>query len=476
MIHFDNATFTYAFASNPSIRDLSLRVRPGEVMLLTGPSGCGKSTVVRLANGLALHHHKGSLSGQVSINGVENSNRPIGEIARDIGTLFQDPESQFFALKVSDELAMPHEWQAIPKDEIHKKIKQSAELFGIADILSSSTLTLSEGQKQKVALASIMSMKPKALILDEPTANLDPESAETLAKIILRLKEQGTAILIVDHRLYWLRHVVDKVAVMQQGKIVAKGAYSILEDCALQKKYGLRKSTVHDMRHQLPEIPSLSQSCISIKDVCFGYKSREIFNDISLDLPAGKTVGIIGPNGVGKTTFALMLTGLLKASKGSFFLHGKSIKPSQLLVNTSIILQNTDHQLHMQNAAQEIASAAHCIGGLSDEAVKELLASYNIQDLSHRHPQSLSGGEKQRLVIACGEAKQPSIVILDEPTSGLDGTNMQLIAESIKRFTKQGACVLLISHDLELLEAACDYRLTLPFLPTKTNGATHDTK
>jgi len=463
MIQFNNITYTYAFTETPAVRNISFEVAPGEAMLLTGPSGCGKSTVIRLANGLAAHYFKGAITGKVSIGGIDNLDRSVGEIANDVGTLFQDPEAQFFALEVRDEIAMPLEWQALPADDIREKVQHAAEMFGITDILQNSTLALSEGQKQKVALASIMSMAPKALILDEPTANLDPESTEALIDIIHQLKQQGTAIIIADHRLYWLRDVVDKVAVMDQGEITAQGDFSILDDQNLREKHGLRQSSVKDMRDALQEVSCNGDSCISLENVSFGYKSKSIFEDVSLQLPAGKVIGIIGPNGVGKTTFALMLTGLLKASSGEFALRDKPIKPSELLDTSSIILQNTDHQLHMQSVAQEVITAGRIHGDMTQEKAQGILATYNINVLSERHPQSLSGGEKQRLVIACGEAKQPDVFILDEPTSGLDGANMQLIADSLRRFAEQGACVLLISHDLELLEAVCDSKLTLPF-------------
>lgn len=463
MIHFDNVTFSYAFTDEPAVHDLTLDVAPGEAMLLTGPSGCGKSTAIRLANGLAAHHFKGKVQGRVLINGTDNMNRTVRSIAQDVGTLFQDPESQFFTLAVRDEIAMPHEWRTRSAEEIRERVDNAAGLLGISDILSNSTLALSEGQKQKVALASIMSMEPKALILDEPSANLDPESTEALARIVLDFKKQGTAILIVDHRLYWLRDVVDKVAIMDRGRVVAEGDYPILDDPDLRRKYGLRKSTVPDMRTLLPEVSCNGNTCIAMKNMRFGYRTRNVFDDVCLELPQGKVIGVIGPNGVGKTTFALLLTGLLKAATGSFALHGEPIKPAKLLRSASIILQNTDHQLHMKTVSQEVQTSAHTQGPLPPEMLDTILSAYNISGLAGRHPQSLSGGEKQRLVIACGEAKRPDVFILDEPTSGLDGANMRLIADSARRFADQGSCVLVISHDLELLGAACDCRLTLPF-------------
>ena len=178
MIRFERVTYTYPFQTCPAVSDISFSVRPGELVLCTGASGCGKSTLMRLANGLCPHYFQGTLEGRVLIGGEPTDARPINAIAREVGTLFQDPEQQFFALNVEDELAFAHEWQGVSPEAIAAKIDEAARAFRLGPILSSSIHELSEGQKQKVGLASILSQGPRALILDEPSANLDPEATE----------------------------------------------------------------------------------------------------------------------------------------------------------------------------------------------------------------------------------------------------------------------------------------------------------
>lgn len=224
MIRFENVTYTYPFQTRPAVSDISFSVRPGELVLCTGASGCGKSTLMRLANGLCPHYFQGALEGRVLIGGEPTDARPINVIAREVGTLFQDPEQQFFALNVEDELAFAHEWQGVSPEDIAAKIDEAARAFRLGPILSSSIHELSEGQKQKVGLASILSQGPRALILDEPSANLDPEATEDLARKLAELKARGMAILVVDHRLYWLEGIADRVLVMREGRILLNGA------------------------------------------------------------------------------------------------------------------------------------------------------------------------------------------------------------------------------------------------------------
>jgi len=429
-----------------------------------------------MINGLALYHFQGALTGRVLIDRQPVDQLEAADISTQVGTLFQDPESQFFALDVRDEIAMGHEWRQVPPKETQRRIGQAATQFGLTNILDRSILALSEGQKQKVALASIMSLGPQALVLDEPTANLDPESTEALAEILLKIKAQGVAILIVDHRLYWLRNLADKVAVMDQGRIVAQGTFDLIDDPVLRRHYGLRKSRVTDPRPELLPPDPTTNHAIRLEGLCYAHGPQApIFRDANLALPMGQVIGLLGPNGTGKTTLAMLLTGLLKAQKGKLIFDGQPLKPSELLSKASVILQNTDHQLHGQTVSAEVAASLPRKQTEDPETqVLALLNKYNIAHLAQRHPQSLSGGEKQRLVIACGEAKKPDVLILDEPSSGLDGANMHLIADCARDFAERGACVLLISHDLELLGTACRCALTLPLKQTTSKESPHE--
>ena len=475
MIRFDNVTYTYPFQTTPAVENISFSVQPGELVLCTGVSGCGKSTLMRLANGLCPHYYKGTLDGAVYVAGVPTTLRQLHELADDVGTLFQNPEEQFFALTVEDELVFAHEWRDRSAEEIDERLEGITHDFNLKSVLASSVHELSEGQKQKVGLASVLSQYPRAIILDEPTANLDPEATLELASSLDRLKKRGIAILVVDHRLYWLRHVADRVLVMERGRIAEKGSFALLEDDTLRARYGLRRAVVVDVRDSLPDtgnaLPNGVTARLGVSGLSFAYPGKEpLFRNASCTLGVDVTA-VIGDNGTGKTTLARLMTGLNKPEAGSFSLDGVLLTPDALLRKSSIVLQNADHQLYMRSVFEEVAMCIRMASGVPfsrknsddlDNAVRGLLERFGLESLAERHPQSLSGGEKQRLVIACAVAKEPTVLILDEPTSGLDGANMGRIAVALESCTARGACVLVITHDLELMAAVCTSALRLP--------------
>ncbi len=480
MIKFHNVSYAYANQKEVAVKNVSFEVEAGSIVLCTGASGCGKTTLMRLANGLCPQHFEGTLQGSVSIFGNNSATTPIRELSTQIGTLFQDPEQQFFALTVCDEIAFSHECKGLPADEIIEKLNFVLKEFSIEHIKDSSIHDLSEGQKQKVGLASLHSQNLKALILDEPTANLDPESTLDLAKKLMELRKQGFAIFVVDHRLYWLDGIADKVLIMQDGEIKERGEFSLLYDDALREKYGLREAKVEDRRQSLPIARELDKVGLSIDYLTFAYKDKApIFEDSSFYLSTGITA-LIGDNGAGKTTLARIMTGLNRAI-GRFFLNGKICPQQELLKHVGIVLQNADHQLHMKTVFEEIQTCfilakqlaegkrlkikkkhkAEVFAKVFKEESLELLERLGLEHLKDRHPQSLSGGEKQRLIIACALAKKPTVLILDEPTSGLDGLNMFRIQKALKDFSKDGSCVLVITHDLELIAKACTHAIVL---------------
>ena len=466
MIHLENVSYTYPFHTKKALDSVSFELNKGEAILFTGSSGSGKSTLVRVINGLAPHYYRGEITGTVCIDGKKNSDRGIHEIANDVGTLFQDPEHQFFALSVEDELAFAHECRGVSPSEIRRTIHEVKEQFSIDKIIHSNIFDLSEGEKQKIALASIISLKPRVIILDEPSANLDPVATEELASILLELKQDGITIIIVDHRLYWLSRLIDRVCVIQDGTIKESGSYSLIDKEVIREQYGLRKTKINSSKINLPDVKKVQKTGFSINDISFSYQKdalKPLFEDISLNIPLGEVTAIVGDNGTGKTTFAKLITGLLKVSSGNIFLDKRIISPKALLKKSSIVLQNTDHQLYMKTVRDELAIAGrYLIKSEREERANELMEQFSLSELADRHPQSLSGGQKQRLVIACGLIKQPYILILDEPTSGLDGMNMKIMSEMMKEFAEQGKCVLVITHDLELIEKTCTHQITFP--------------
>ena len=373
---------------------------------------------------------------------------------------------------------------------MRERTLKAARKLGIEELLTRDIHALSEGQKQKVGLAAILALGPKTLIFDEPSANLDPEATQALALTILELKKEGAAILVVDHRLYWLKDAADAVIVMSQGRIVTEMPFAGLYDDDFRARWGLRKAEVSDVRRTLPRVEVTSQKTtpkahgvFSASRIHFAYGDEHIiFDGKSFAVGQGATA-LVGDNGTGKTTLARILTGLNKA-QGNFYIGDQEVGAEGLMPFAGLVLQNADHQLQMRTVAEEVEGAivAGRVGASKakgwrrlaamrpspeDKArVHEILTRLNLLALAERHPQSLSGGEKQRLVIACAVAKSPAILILDEPTSGLDGANMAAIARLMREQADAGRAVFLVTHDLELLES-CDRALVMTDLQKK---------
>jgi len=463
MLAFKNITYFYPFQKYSTVKNISFDVLPGEVGLITGESGCGKSTIVKIANGLIPHYFKGKLNGEVIIDKKKSSELVVAEISKLVGTLFQDPEQQFFCNDVYSELAFAHEVCGKSPDEITETVKKYSKMFDLEKIIDSSVFTLSEGEKQKLALAATLSLKPKTIVLDEPSANLSPEATVALAEQIKVLKEKGFAILIADHRLYWLADIADKVFVMKEGEICEQGAFSILKNNTLREKYGLRDDNVNRIVSRTID-PQMSDSkcdqfSFNINKLTFSYKNKEpIFDNYSIKFPYGKIIALTGANGVGKTTLSRLITGLLKTKKGEFFLNGEKVLPKKLLKKTSLVLQNTDHQLYSRTVLDEVLLSDK---NQNKEHCTNLLEKFQLDKFAKRHPQSLSGGQKQRLVIAAAIAKNSNIIILDEPTSGLDGANMKIIGNVLKSEAQKNKCIIVITHDIEFLNKVTEYEVRI---------------
>nr|WP_321402379.1 ATP-binding cassette domain-containing protein [uncultured Desulfobacter sp.] len=467
MIEFDHVTYTYPFQEKPAVEDISFSVSKAETVVCTGTSGSGKSTLIRLINGLIPHFHKGTLSGRVRVAGQKTTQTSVKRLSSHVGTMFQNPESQFFALRVRDELKFALECRGRSIEQIETITRREADRFGITHLMDNMMFDLSQGEKQKIALAGIMCIAPDIIILDEPSANLDPRATRELAEHLMALKRRGITLFIVDHRLYWLKDLADKVLVLDHGCLACQGRFDLMQDSHLRRKLGLRHPDV-----VAPNLPAVglqpsdhginTSDGVKVNNLTFGYKKKPLlFQDVSFWLPMGQVIAVTGTNGSGKTTLARLLTGLLTFKTGTVRINGTPLRPKDLLTRGSIVLQNTDHQLHMNTVDQELAVAARKNPD-RDDAVADAARRFGLESVGLRHPQSLSGGQKQRLVIAAALVKSPDILILDEPTSGLDGTNMNMIAKVMIDMARKGTLVLVITHDLELMDLACDCALSMP--------------
>lgn len=469
LIQARDLAYTYPFQHERALDGVSFELRRGEAMLVTGPSGCGKSTLMRILNGLIPEHFRGTLEGSLEICG-EKCPAPLERISRRVGTVLQNPEEQIMATVVEEEVALALEWQSVPRAEMRERVDAALRVMDLSDLAGRSVFSLSSGERQKCVIASVVAASADVVVMDEPTANLSPEATEDLAGIVARLKERGVAVVIVDHRLYWLRGVVDKVLVLNGGKTVAAleglDCLERLGNLESLDSLGLRRIDVS--RPDLCDAADLSGAVppsVVLRDLSFRYtrRSRWIYRGISAALPRGKITAVVGANGAGKTTLARLLCGLLRPASGDIEIDSVPCPPRRRRDNVAFVMQQMDIQLYMRTVEEELLFSAPRSVPKAERRkdAGRWLEVFGLSHLKDRHPHSLSGGEKQRLVVACALMKRPSLLILDEPTSGLDGRNMRIIARELREYASRGGTVLLITHDLELLSLAADCRLEI---------------
>ena len=461
MIRMEGISARYPEDDAAILSDFSLRIAPGECVLLTGPSGCGKTTVTRLANGLLKEFYGCELQGKFTLAGRDAFKLGLNDFSRLAGSVFQAPRSQFFTLQVAAEIAFPAENAALPEGEIRKRVLAASGLAGVRHILNQDLSRLSSGQKQAVAVASAAVLFPKALILDEPSANLDPLATRNLHDLLVKLKAQGASILIVEHKHYWLRDLCDRAIIGDNGKVK--------QELSGREYFGLstEASLALVLRHTRPQMPEaagrpapVEQTGVPVSGLSFGYAKKDLLlSDIELLLPKNSLTGLIGENGAGKSTLARLLMGLEKTAKGIIEFGGQRLLPKDRLKKSFYVMQDADYQLVTESVISEIP-----IGQTQADAMPKalkILAPLGLSGLEERHPSTLSGGQKQRLTLALAVMSDAELIIFDEPTSGLDGRNMRKVTAMLRELAASGKVVLVISHDGEFLTEACDRLLQL---------------
>ena len=448
-----------------ALKNINLEIKKGEFVLISGKSGSGKSTLGSVMNGLIPHYYKGKMQGEAFVSGKEISKLLLHEIGHIVGTVFQDPRSQFFTTTTDEEIAFGLQTICKSRDEIKQRVEEVYAELDIEELKGKSVFELSSGQKQKIAIASIYAMNPKVLILDEPSANLDMKATFDLFLILEKLKKKGTTVVLIEHRLYYVKSLFDRFLLMKDGEIaqdLSREEVIHLEG-AFWDENGLRTLELEEYRiSEKKDSYQLNDESISGKGLKFCYPSaakdgnkqkQYILNHLDFNMECGKAIGLIGSNGTGKTTFARVISGLEKIKEGKIWAEkDKELNRKDLMAMSYFVFQDSDYQLFSESVLDEM------LLGISSKDKKEntqkaksILSVLGLDKYIDKHPFALSRGEKQRLTIACGMMKQAKIFIYDEPTSGCDKDSMLSVAKLIEEQLKNGTTVLVISHDFEFL-------------------------
>ncbi len=460
MIRLEHVNFTYGNSDSGALEDVSLSVRKGECVLLCGSSGCGKTTITRLVNGLIPHFYEGECTGSVSVCGMDVGAQELYTVARKVGSVFQNPRSQFFCLDTMSELAFGCENLGLDADEIAGRVRRAVKELALEPLAGRDIFKLSGGEKQRVACGSIAAMHPEVFVLDEPTSNLDAESIERLKEVLLLWKSQGKTILIAEHRLYWLKDLCDRVVYLDHGRIKMDVRMDAFQEFSEQKLQDMGLRTLHG-----PDATSISRAAYVTKDADmqlinyhFAYDHKPVLEFDGMPLPRNEIVAITGQNGAGKSTFVRCLCGLEKKFKGKTGIDGRVYTAKEMLRKCYLVMQDVNHQLFCESVLDEVL-----LGAAGSEAAREnarrLMEKLGVWELRGRHPMALSGGQKQRVAICSAVLAGKELLIFDEPTSGLDDRHMRETAELFRELRAMGKSIFIITHDRELIERCCTCEL-----------------
>lgn len=448
-ISIKNVSFSYTDGIDDAIiKDINLQIESGECVVLAGESGSGKTTISKLINGLIPLYQSGTMAGDVLLGDKNTADMTLAEISKSVGSVFQNPRSQFFNVDTDSEIAFGCENLGIEPEEIRRRVEKSVEDFHLESLLGRNIFHLSGGEKQKIACASVNATDPDIFVLDEPSANLDLKTVDDLAEIIKLWKSRGKTVVVVEHRLHYLRDVADRIVYVKDGRVECEWTPAELE--AKGPEYaaslGLRSIKLVQLGGARATASESQGESITFRNLKFSYQKKFPILDIpELSLPKGKITALLGHNGAGKSTLAQLVCGL----RGSW-----SQKRAARKLGTYLIMQDVNHQLFTESVLDEVL-----LGMLpkDETAAFEILESLNLKNYAEKHPMALSGGQKQRVAIASGVSSNRNLIVFDEPTSGLDYRQMLAVSATLKALANRGKTLFVITHDPELVLNCCHH-------------------
>lgn len=457
MISFQNFSFRYEESKDFTLRGIDMTVQTGEFILLTGRSGCGKTTLIRSLNGLIPHFYPGEIQGDLVMDGRSLLEMKPAQLAGQVGTVFQDPRSQFFMTDTTRELAFGCENMGLPREETIDRIAKAAKDLELADYLNRSIFALSSGEKQQIAVGSGLCAFTEGLYLRRALRKSDYAATKRLAEIMGKLKRDGYTIFVVEHRFYYLRDLIDRVFLIQNGKIEQE--FTREQFCSLPEEtrisYGLRTAyPERDAEHdQEKERRPMGKHLLSVQGLSFAYpKEQEVFRNVSFEAHAGDVIGILGHNGAGKTTLLSILTGLLKQRNGEITFDGRKLTPRQRRALSYLVMQDTDYQLFASSVEEELSLGDS--GELQREGGRRAGGAGAV-----RIPGAAPGGPLRRAEAAGhhwrGHRQGQPVIYFDEPTSGLDYDSMVRVSRLIEQLSASGVIVFVVSHDFEFIVRTC---------------------
>ncbi|MBN1536961.1 MAG: ABC transporter ATP-binding protein [Anaerolineales bacterium] len=503
MINFQNVGFTYPNSSKPALRNISFTLNRGEMVLVTGVSGSGKSTLLRCINGLVPHFSGGMISGKIMVDGHDPVKESPKALCQVVGFVFQDPESQFVMDQVEAEIAFVLENFALPPEEIQKRLDSVLSLLKLENFRGRPITSLSGGEQQRIAIASVLTLKPSILILDEPTSQLDPASAENLLQVLKDLnKNNNLTIILSEHRLERVIPYADRVIHLgQQGFLKALGhprdvfqkigvevpliemakklkwesvplsveeARNYAREYRANSKIGIEnQASINGKNHidphndSKPAVKTLKNPpFIQVTDLGFSYNGVPALLDVNLDIQPGETVVLMGENGAGKSTLLRCIVGLLKPQQGKIFLNGEDIcrkSVAGICKSIAYLPQDPNMMLFADHVEDElkITLQNHRLDN-APISPQKLLFQLGLAGKAHRYPRDLSTGERQRVALGAVLVTQPGAILLDEPTRGLDYAAKKGLKDLLKDQQSEGKAILLITHDVEFAAQIAD--------------------